>query len=62
MIYTNQEIKALTKCLGEDIEVLLEQFEESLQRKVTLITVTRLEFDPPINGDTHEYCIKVEIE
>ncbi len=62
MIYTNQEIKALTKCLEEDIEVLLEQFEESLQRKVTLITVTRLEFDPPISGDTYEYGIKVEIE
>ena len=62
MVYTNQEIIALTKCLEEDIEVLLEEFEELLLRKVTLVTVTRLEFDPPIHGDTHEYRVKVEIE
>lgn len=62
MIYTNQEIVLLTKCLEEDIEVLLEQFEESLLRKVISITSTRLEFDPPICGDTHEYRVKAEVE
>jgi len=60
--YTKLELEALKKCLEEDIEVLLEEFEDATVNIVEAVLVKRLVFDPPLHGEYHEYQVTIKLE
>ena len=61
MAYTKKERNLLKRALEEDVEILLEEFEEKTAEAIEFITIKRIKYNPKTSGEKSiEYLVTVK--
>ena len=59
MTYTESDKDHFQQVLQDDIEILLEEFEELTGRQISIVTIMRVECDEKKYHKAFEYIVKV---